>query len=290
MRGVSILATGVACGDPTLADRSSWNAVRVPGELPVRHEPPIDEFVPRNTRRRISRLIAMALYATRDAGGLDAPQAAPLLFASANGEINTIGAILRSLLSEAPSVSPTSFHNSVHNAAPGYWSILARRFAATSTISQGSLSFEFALLDAWARLASGEDDVLVCGGDEAIENADWADPGHCTHDLCGTLRLSSAPSATASARLVDVRFLPAEPVLDRGAVQAALVAEFAPDLILEGGPDFDDPTPLGGRHPMAGLWHLLRFVRAPGPAGTLLLVRHGPAGGIAIVASREAHD
>jgi hypothetical protein len=125
MNDVAILATGVACGDPAIADTGPWNAPWAGPAVANRYEPPMDDFVPRNTRRRIGRLIAMSLFATRDAGGQDAPDAAPLLFASANGEINTIGGILRSLLSEAPSVSPTALHNSVHNAAPGYWSILA---------------------------------------------------------------------------------------------------------------------------------------------------------------------
>ena len=50
--------------------------------------PPDDDFVPKNVRRRISRLIAQALRATRDAGGLLADPSAPLVFATANGEIN----------------------------------------------------------------------------------------------------------------------------------------------------------------------------------------------------------
>ena len=74
MNGVAILGTGLACGDPARLDRAPWNADIADGEIPVRHDPPADEFVPRNARRRISRLIAMGLYATRDAGGLDAPE------------------------------------------------------------------------------------------------------------------------------------------------------------------------------------------------------------------------
>lgn len=287
MNDVGILATGVACGEPGIADIGPWDAPWGGPAVAKRYEPPADEFAPRNTRRRIGRLIAMALYATRDAGGLDAPEDAPLLFATANGEINTIGAILRSLLSEAPSVSPTAFHNSVHNAAPGYWSILTKRFAATTTVSQGPLSFEFALLEAWARLANGQPEVLVCAGDEAIEAADWADPDHCTHDFCGALRLSAAPDAAASVRLRAVRFLP--PGDGSGSV-AALVREFAPDAFVLGDPHLLGPTPLGPVHPMAGLLTLLRFARAPGPAGTLLLARRDPrTGGIAVLATREAH-
>jgi hypothetical protein len=288
MNGVAILGTGLACGDPARLDRAPWNDAIADGEIPVRHDPPADEFVPRNVRRRISRLIAMGLHATRDAGGLDAPDAAPLLFATANGEINTIGAILGALLSETPSVSPTAFHNSVHNAAPGYWSILAKRFAATTTISQGPMSFEMALLEAWARLATGDREVLACGGDEAIEAADWADPGHCTHDLCGALRLSADPSATARARLLAVRMLPRD--REDLSVIAALAEEFDVASTHIGAPDFLGASSLEARHPMAGLLRLLRFVRAPGPAGRLMLVRTGLDGGVAIVASREAHD
>ncbi len=287
MNDVRIIATGAACSVPGLLEQGTWDVPFTPVDMASHYEPLADEFVPRNTRRRISRLIAMALFATRDAGGLDAPAGAPLLFASANGEINTIGAILRSLLSDAPSVSPTAFHNSVHNAAPGYWSILAKRLAATSTISQGPLSFEFALLEAWSRMGAGEADVLVCAGDEAIESADWADPGHCTHDFCGALRLSATLGDIEAARLLAVRFLPRGGGWD--AMVAGLAREFAPDAVVVGEPHLSGAALLDARHPMAGLACLLRFVRAPGPAGTLLLARRGPDGGIAIVASRGAH-
>ena len=147
------------------------------GTRPILGEalPGDDEFIPKNVRRRISRLIAQALRVTRDAGGLDASPEAPLVFATANGEINTIGAILPALMPAQPQVSPTLFHNSVHNAAPGYWAILSKRLAASTTVTMGKASFEAAMLDAWTRLADGDPEVQVTAGDEAITAAPWAD-------------------------------------------------------------------------------------------------------------------
>ena len=45
------------------------------------------------------------------------------VFGSVNGDGAVVDAILEALAGPTASVSPTQFHNSVHNAAAGYWSI-----------------------------------------------------------------------------------------------------------------------------------------------------------------------
>jgi hypothetical protein len=289
-RPVAILGFGAAVTPPGILDGTSG-----PAEVwAQRFDPGADEFIPRNTRRRISRLIAMSIMATRNAGGPDAPDDAPLVFATANGEINTIAAILEALRDEVPSVSPTSFHNSVHNAGPGTWSILAKRFAPTTTLTMGELSFEMALLEALARLSTGDGQVQVTAGDEAIIAAQWADPSHCTHDFCGSVRLGSDPDGTAPRRLVAVRYHPA----GAGSPEAfrdALVSEFQPteatwDLRLAGG-DREGLLPDGGEHPCAGLFLLLRFLADPSRCGSFLSVRAGRRGdALGFVAVKESHE
>jgi len=247
--------------------------------------PPVDdEFIPKNVRRRISRLIAQALRVTKDAGGLDAAPDAPLVFATANGEINTIGAILPALLAAEPQVSPTLFHNSVHNAAPGYWSILAHRLAASTTITMGPASFEAAMLEAWTHLHDGEREVQVTVGDEAITAAPWADPSHCTRDFCGSLRIARDDDGPLLGWLASVACVPDGPA----PFDAAALAD-----VLEATEIADDPQALpdGAAHPLAGAAAALAFLLRPGAAGRLLLVRRSPAGGrFVLVIDREAHD
>jgi hypothetical protein len=255
------------------------------GTLPVGAGalPPDDDFVPKNTRRRISRLIAQALSVTRSAGGLLADPAAPLVFATANGEINTIGTILPALLADEPQVSPTLFHNSVHNAAPGYWAILARRFAAATTVTMGPATFEAALLEAWTRLQDDAPEVQVTAGDEAIATAPWADPAHCTRDFCGSLRIARDAPGPVPGRLLSVAFLPGDgPVGEAAALAArAGAATFVDD---------PDLLPGGARHPCAGLHAVLAFLLQPGPEARLLLRRASPHGGRYVaVFQRDAH-
>ncbi len=47
-------------------------------------------------------------------------------------------------------MSPTDFHNSVHNAAAGYWSIAAHAKLSSTSLSAGNASFAAALLEAVA--------------------------------------------------------------------------------------------------------------------------------------------
>ncbi|NOZ01014.1 MAG: beta-ketoacyl synthase chain length factor, partial [Deltaproteobacteria bacterium] len=196
----SIVGSGLVLGGSAGFDGVDWDAV----QWPRFYDPKTDDFIHPRTRRRMSRLSCMAVRATRMAGGLDAGDPTPLVFATANGEINTIGLILDSLIDPDRSVSPTQFHNSVHNAGPGYWAISSGRTAETTTISMGELSFECALLDAWSRLTAGAPEIQVTAGDEAITGPAWAAPQHCTHDLCGSLRLVSGRVSGALGRLIHV--------------------------------------------------------------------------------------
>jgi hypothetical protein len=255
------------------------------GDRPLVGEGPLpeDDFIPKNVRRRISRLIGQVLRATKDAGGLEAATDGSLVFATANGEINTIGAILPSLLADEPQVSPTLFHNSVHNAAPGYWAILAKRLAASTTITMGAASFEAAMLEAWTRLHDGEPEVQVTVGDEAITAAAWADPSHCTQDFCGSLRMVLEDDGPLLGWLTSVALLPDGPA----PFDAVALAE-----VLEATEIADDPATLpgGAAHPLAGAAAVLSFLLRPGDAGRLLLARPSPAGGrYVLVFDKEAH-
>jgi len=72
----------------------------------------------------------------------------PTVFTSSGGDGATIHEILNTLASPAPEVSPTRFHNSVHNAPAGYWGIAVRSHAAASSISCYDHSFAAGLLEA----------------------------------------------------------------------------------------------------------------------------------------------
>lgn len=261
-----------------------------------------DPGLPLAARRRMSRLIAMTVRATRSAlsNGSDGgghPFAGTLIHASANGEINTIGSIIEALTDVEPRISPTAFSNSVHNAAPGYWSILAKNTSATTTLSLGDVSFEAGMFEAWTRLNAAEHDVVVTAGDEAIDRVPWADPGHATVDLCGALRIESI-QGPGLGMLRDVRHSLIKSVGSATTWVGQLVEEFQPDIVVQ---DFgglgDSGMPFladGVVNPCSMIVPTVRFiakgVTVPGGASgkVLLLAKIGRFGdGYAIVIERN---
>ncbi|MBP7127026.1 beta-ketoacyl synthase chain length factor [Myxococcota bacterium] len=242
-------------------------AGRIDGDRPVggRSMGFPEEFIPKNVRRRLSRLILQALQVTFEAAdpGIDAP----LVFGTANGEIETIAMLLPAVLAPDPSVSPTLFHNSVHNAAPGYWAILARRLAASTTVTAGPATFEAALLEAVCRLEDGAPQVQVTAGDEAIRGALWADPEHCTQDFCGSLRLASRPPEGG-------RSLGAIESLRLGLPEDFPVPDGEEEVRV-----FDrNDLPGGASHPCGSLHPLLEFLLGP-PGARRLRMRRTLANG-----------
>ena len=69
------------------------------------------------------------------------------------------------LASDPRAVSPTRFHNSVHNAAAGYWTIGTGAHVPATAISAGRGSFAQGLIEAMAQLAAGSEAVLLVAYD-----------------------------------------------------------------------------------------------------------------------------
>jgi hypothetical protein len=88
-------------------------------------ELPVPAILPKNERRRSTPSIRLALEAARQAVEMaDMPaRTLPTVFGSACGDGDVIHALLESVSGVEPRVSPTQFHNSVHNAPAGYWCI-----------------------------------------------------------------------------------------------------------------------------------------------------------------------
>ena len=84
------------------------------------------------------------------------------MFATSNGDAGVIHTILETLVSAEPLVSPTQFHNSVHNAAAGYWTIGTRSRAPATCLGCHDASFAAALLKAMSELYVERTPVLLC--------------------------------------------------------------------------------------------------------------------------------
>ncbi|MDE2006245.1 MAG: beta-ketoacyl synthase chain length factor [Rhodospirillales bacterium] len=142
-----------------LAGRADFVSV----EMPV---PALSLLAPTERRRAgaATRLaLAVALEASEAAG--IAPGTAGGVFATSNGDGAVVGALLEVLTSADPLVSPTQFHNSVHNAAAGYWSIGTQSAAPVTSLSGHDGSFAAALLRAVSEVVSDRVPVLLVAYD-----------------------------------------------------------------------------------------------------------------------------
>lgn len=138
----------------------------LPDAPPARPSP---QLLPPNERRRAPDTVAVALdvalaacaMAQRDAKAL------PSVFASMHGDLAITDYMCATLAGDPSAISPIRFHNSVHNAAAGYWTIGAGAMAPATAISAFDATFAQGLLEACAQLAAGAEAVLLVAYDSA---------------------------------------------------------------------------------------------------------------------------
>ncbi len=122
-------------------------------------------LIPAAMRRRTSMTTRMAITAAIQACQQAAVDTAtlPSVFASLGGEIQVTDALCRLLPDDEALLSPTQFHNSVHNTTAGYWSILNKCQAATTAIAAADDTFAMGLLEMCSQLQlQSGDGLLVC--------------------------------------------------------------------------------------------------------------------------------
>ena len=111
---------------------------------------PAPALLPAAERRRSGALVKLTL-----ATGLEAIAAAklnaaglPSVFSSSGGDGENCHAICEMLASSDRQISPTRFHNSVHNTAAGYWGIATGAMTTSSVLCAFDASFGAGLLEA----------------------------------------------------------------------------------------------------------------------------------------------
>jgi Beta-ketoacyl synthase, N-terminal domain len=134
---------------------------------PAGHARPQPAILPPNERRRAPDTVAIALEVAQVAcanAGRD-PARLPMVFASTYGDL-AITDYMCSTLAKAPTtLSPTRFHNSVHNAAAGYWSIAAGCREPYCALGAGRYTFANGLFTAALQVCADGTDVLYVAYD-----------------------------------------------------------------------------------------------------------------------------
>lgn len=122
-----------------------------------------EKFLPPNERRRASPIARLAIDVGFEALSRSNTSAAEVVtvFATSGGDGSAVHDICVALATPEREVSPTRFHNSVHNAPAGYWNIAAGSQQASTTISGYQTSFAIGLLEAATLVLSCKKDVLL---------------------------------------------------------------------------------------------------------------------------------
>lgn len=165
MKPLAAYVAGIGLIGPGLPD---WpGAARVlRGQASWQEAPtvlPAPAALPPAERRRACTVVRLALGAGLEACARAQIPAAglPAVFTSSGGDGVNCHEICSTLASTERLISPTRFHNSVHNAAAGYWSIATGATAPSTALCAFDGSFAAGLLEALAQLADSAGPVLL---------------------------------------------------------------------------------------------------------------------------------
>ncbi len=128
---------------------------------------PAPAILPAAERRRASRVVKLALAVGLEAAAHAAADVATLatVFTASGADGHNCHAICEQLATDDRQISPTRFHNSVHNAAAGYWGIATKSMAPCQVICAYDASFGAGLLDALAQVVLDRQTMLLIAYD-----------------------------------------------------------------------------------------------------------------------------
>jgi len=120
-------------------------------------------LIPARELRRSPQSVKMAVEVLSQACAMVElnPANMAVVFSSSMGDIQITDYLCRILADTPGLVSPTRFHNSVHNATTGYWSIASQAHAPTNAVSAYAYTAPMALFEAAVQAVEEAVPVLV---------------------------------------------------------------------------------------------------------------------------------
>ena len=169
MTALRCYVEGIAFWAPSLPGwdiaRAAFRGEGGPVDPPLKRPSP-DLLAPAERRRApdsVALALEVAAAATKDAGR--DPKTLASIFTSAHGDLSVNDYMCSTLATTPTAISPTRFHNSVHNAAAGYWTIGTGCRAASTALSAFDCSFAAGLLEAATQCAADGQAVLLVAFD-----------------------------------------------------------------------------------------------------------------------------
>jgi hypothetical protein len=185
---------GLGLWTPGYADPAAWRC----GNPDPTVEAPEAALLSGSLRRRSSSLTRMAIEALQQAttGASFDPANTPSIWATAHGEHAIALAMFEMMRSGEGKLSPTHFHNSVHNTASGYASIATRNCSPSTTLTGGDELVAAAFLEAFCCLDVADGDVVLVLADESLRPP--FDGGGGGESLAVAFCLSTRPDGAAA--------------------------------------------------------------------------------------------
>lgn len=155
---------GVGAWGPGFNNWSELSALFSDQQLEIEQSKgPKPEIIPANERRRAPLPVRLAVESSWQAtqhAGLD-PAKLASVFVSGLGDTQLTDYMCRVLASQNKALSPTKFHNSVHNAAAGYWTISTGCMEAANSVAGFQQSVSLTLLEALIQCHAEQRPVML---------------------------------------------------------------------------------------------------------------------------------
>jgi hypothetical protein len=222
MDALTVYLDGIGLWAPGVSDWALLKRLLESGET-APHDPnarPSPSALPPTERRRAPESVLLASEVAGQACAMAArdPSTLACVFTSTHGDLAITDAMCATLAADPRELSPTRFHNSVHNAPSGYWTVAAHCHAAATAISAAHGSFGAGLLEAAIEVGADNDSVLLSAYDIAARGP-LAEVAPSALPFATAFVLSSARSA---ASLACLSLRPAQPTARPSATPAAL--------------------------------------------------------------------
>ncbi|HZV99882.1 MAG TPA: beta-ketoacyl synthase chain length factor [Methylophilaceae bacterium] len=194
IEGIGLIGPGFN-GWPSSRDVLAGNVLYQPQKTIL----PIPELLPAAERRRSSDITKLSLATMLEAISAAGLEAANLrsVFASSSGDGYNCHAINEMLASEDRDISPTRFHNSVHNAASGYCSIATGAMTPSSVLCAYDGSFSAGLLEALTQVAVDNTHCVLIAGDTG-----YPEPMHSVRKIYDALGIALVLASEQGSRAI----------------------------------------------------------------------------------------
>ncbi len=203
-RELTVWLEGIGCWTP---DHADWNAMRAwlaggPDPEPGAAGKPRPALLPPGERRRAPHGVLVAIEVASQAVAMSGrdPAEVPSVFASAHTDLDILDYTCATLATAPASMSPTRFHNSVHNAAAGYWTMATGCHAAANALTSHEFTFGASLLEA-ASLADAEETPVLLVANDGTGRGPLAEVIASTRHFACALMLAPQAGPRAVAKL-----------------------------------------------------------------------------------------